>query len=152
MKSFDSLKSKKLKVLCTKDKMNFSGLELASNRKFGSFFTIIFLVAASYFFFNKSVIEAYIFITLAVIFFIVTLVKEDALLPLNKLWMYFGFLLGKIFNPIILSLIFFVLFTPIAFIFRLWGRDELRLKFKKKSSYWIKRDMLAQTESFKNQF
>jgi hypothetical protein len=132
--------------------MNFSDLVLPSNRKFGSFFTLVFLVAASYFFLNKFVIGAYISITLAVIFFIVTLVKADVLLSFNKLWMRFGLLLGTIVTPIILGLIFFVLFTPIAFIMRLCGRDELRLKFKKKSSHWIKREVSGQTESFKNQF
>jgi hypothetical protein len=132
--------------------MNFSDIILPSNRKFGSFFTLVFLVTASYFFLNKSVIGAYISIALAVIFFIVTLVKADVLLPFNKLWMRFGILLGTIVSPIILGLIFFVLFTPIAFIMRLCGRDELRLKFKKKSSHWIKREVSAQTESFRNQF
>jgi hypothetical protein len=132
--------------------MNSSDIVLPSNRKFGSFFTILFLVAAGYFFLNKSVIASYTSITLAVAFFIATLVKANALLPLNKLWMRFGFLLGTIVSPIILGLIFFVLFTPIAFLMRLCGRDELRLKFKKKSSHWIKRDMLVQAESFKRQF
>lgn len=132
--------------------MNFSDIALPSNKKFGFFFTLVFLVVASYFFLNKSVIGAYISIALAIFFFITTLVKEDVLLPFNKLWMCFGLLLGTIVSPIILGLIFFVLFTPIAFIMRLCGRDELRLKFKKKSSHWIKRDVSAQTESFKNQF
>ena len=132
--------------------MNFSDIALPSNKKFGFFFTLVFLVVASYFFLNKYVIGAYISIALAIFFFITTLVKADVLLPFNKLWMCFGLLLGTIVSPIILGLIFFVLFTPIAFIMRLCGRDELRLKFKKKSSHWIKRDVSAQTESFKNQF
>ena len=132
--------------------MNFSDIALPSNKKFGFFFTLVFLVVASYFFLNKSVIGAYISIALAIFFFITTLVKEDVLLPFNKLWMCFGLLLGTIVSPIILGLIFFILFTPIAFIMRLYGRDELRLKLKKKSSHWIKRDASVQTESFKNQF
>jgi len=132
--------------------MNFSDIVLPSNKKFGSFFTLVFLVAASYFFLSKSITAAYISIALAVAFFIATLVKADVLLPLNKLWIRFGLLLGTIVNPIVLGLIFFVLFTPIAFLMRLCDRDELRLKFKKKSSHWIKRDTSVQTESFKHQF
>jgi hypothetical protein len=112
----------------------------------------VFLVVASYFFLNKFVIGAYISSVLAIFFFTATLFKADVLLPFNKLWMCFGLLLGTIVSPIILGLIFFILFTPIAFIMRLYGRDELRLKLKKKSSHWIKRDVSVQTESFKNQF
>ena len=66
------------------------------------------------------------------IFLIITITNADALLPLNKLWMKFGILLGMIISPIIMGIIFFVIFTPIAILMRLSGRDELRLRFKKK--------------------
>jgi len=35
---------------------------------------------------------------------------------------------------------------------RLSGRDELRLKYTQKASYWISRSELIKSESFKNQF
>ena len=53
--------------------------------------------------------------------------------------MRFGFLLGIIVSPIVLGMIFFGMFMPIAFFLRLKGRDELRLKFNNKSSHWISR-------------
>jgi hypothetical protein len=73
-------------------------------------------------------------------------------LPLNKLWMRFGLLLAMIVSPIVLSTIFFGLFTPIALVMRLSRRDELRLKFYKKQSYWIVRREPIKSESFKHQF
>ena len=88
----------------------------------------------------------------AVIFLVVTIAKADILLPLNKLWMKFGLLLGMIISPIILGVIFFGLFTPIALLMRLSGRDELRLKFSSKASHWILRSESIQSKSFKNQF
>ena len=72
-------------------------------------------------------------------FFLVTLIKSDALLPLNKLWMRFGVLLGIIVSPIVLGIIFFGMFTPIAILIRFSGRDELHLKFTQKGSHWIPR-------------
>ena len=132
--------------------MKFSEVALPSNRKFGFFFTLVFLAAAGYFFVNGSVAAAYIFATLAGVFLLATLVKADVLFPLNKLWMRFGLLLGMIISPIVLGLIFFVLFTPIAFLMRLCGRDELRLKCKEKNTHWINRDPPMQTDSFKHQF
>ena len=132
--------------------MKLSEVELPSNRKFGFFFTLVFAVAAAYFFEAVKMTWAYAFIAAALVFLIVTLVKSDALLPLNKLWMRFGLLLGIIVNPIVFGLIFFGLFTPVATLMRLSGRDELRLKFTQKKSHWITRGEPIKSESFKNQF
>jgi hypothetical protein len=66
--------------------------------------------------------------------------------------MRFGLLLGMIVSPIVLGLIFFIMFTPVAFLMRLRGRDELRLKSKEKHTHWIQRDTPMQTDSFKHQF
>ena len=132
--------------------MKFSEIELPSNRKFGFFFTFVFAVAAFYFYYSANVSWAYIFIAAASVFLLVTLVKSDALLPLNKLWMRFGLLLGMIVSPIVLGIIFFGLFAPIAMLMRLRGRDELRLKFSQKASHWISRGEPIKSESFKHQF
>ena len=132
--------------------MKLSEIELPSNRKFGFFFTLVFSIAAAYFFEAVKMTWAYAFIAAALVFLIVTLVKSDALLPLNKLWMRFGLLLGMIVSPIVLGVIFFGLFTPIAILMRLSGRDELRLKFTQKKSHWITRSEPIKSESFKNQF
>ena len=132
--------------------MKFSEVELPSNRKFGFFFTFVFAVAAAYFYHSADAIWAYLFIATALIFLLVTLVKSNALLPLNKLWTRFGLLLGMIVSPILLGIIFFGLFTPIALLMRLSGRDELRLKFNQKISHWILRDQPIKSGSFKYQF
>ena len=132
--------------------MTFSEIELPSNRKFGFFFTFVFALAAAYFYYSANVSCAYVSIAAALAFLCITLFKSDALLPLNKLWMRFGLLLGMIVSPIVLGIIFFGLFTPIAMIMRLSGRDELRLKFTQKASHWISREEPIKSESFKHQF
>ena len=132
--------------------MKFSEIELPSNRKFGFFFTCVFALVSVYFLNSGNMIWVYAFISATFIFLVITLVKDELLLPLNKLWMRFGFLLGMIVSPIILGLIFFGLFMPIAIIMRLSGRDELRLKFSNKASHWITRSEPIKPESFKNQF
>ena len=53
---------------------------------------------------------------------------------------------------IVLGIIFFGLFTPIAILMRLSGRDELRLKLIKKPSHWILRNETIKSQSFKHQF
>ena len=132
--------------------MKFLENELPTNRKFGFFFTFIFAVAALYFYHSANVRWTYLFIAATSIFLLVTLLKSDALLPINKLWMRFGLFLGIIVSPIVIGVIFFVLITPIAMFMRFSGRDELRLKFSKKPSHWITRSEPIKSESFKHQF
>jgi len=66
--------------------------------------------------------------------------------------MRFGILLGRIVSPIVLGIIFFGLFTPIAILMRLIGRDELRLKYTQRQTHWIPRSESIKAESFKHQF
>ena len=132
--------------------MKFSEIKLPSNRKFGFFFTCIFAVVSVYFLKSETMMWVYTFISASFIFLVITLVKDELLLPLNKLWMRFGVLLGIIVSPIILGLIFYGLFMPTSIIMRLFGRDELRLKFSNKASHWITRYEPLKSESFKNQF
>ena len=132
--------------------MNFSEVKLPSNRKFGFFFTVIFLLSSFYLYYVDNKVMVYILGVICGIFFIVTIINADALLPLNKLWMKFGIFLAMIVNPIIMGIIFFGIFTPIAILMRLSGRDELRLCFKKKKTHWINRKAFNVFNSFKKQF
>jgi energy-coupling factor transporter transmembrane protein EcfT len=132
--------------------MKFSEIKLPSNKKFGFFFTFIFAAAAAYFYNSENMTWSFVFVAVSFIFLFITLIRDALLLPLNKLWMRFGFLLGMIISPLVLGVIFFGLFTPIAMLMRLSGRDELRLKLSNKSSHWISRSEPIKSESFKNQF
>jgi hypothetical protein len=112
----------------------------------------VFALAATYLYSAGNIIWAYACIAATSILFLVTLFKSDSLLPLNKLWMRFGLLLGLIFSPFVFGIIFFGLFTPIAILMSLSGRDELRLKFARKSSYWVSRNEPVKSDSFTHQF
>ena len=132
--------------------MKFSEVKLPSNRKFGLFFTAIFLLSFSYSYYVDSEVMIYIFGILCGIFLIITIIHADALLPLNKLWMKFGILLGMIVSPIVMGIIFFGILAPIAIVMRLSGRDELRLHLKKKETHWIIRKNLNVVDFFNKQF
>jgi len=133
--------------------VNLSDIELPSDRKFGFFFTAIFLVIGIGFYIGSGSLTAYSFAAVGLLFLVVTLVKADLLHPLNKLWMRFGLLLGMIVSPVVLGVIFFGLFAPISLAMRLAGRDELRLRFEQKTSHWIFRESSqTQSDAFKHQF
>jgi prepilin signal peptidase PulO-like enzyme (type II secretory pathway) len=132
--------------------MKFSEIKLPSNRKFGFFFSTIFLLASFYSYFIDNETMVYLLGTVCGILLIITLINADILFPLNKLWMKLGILLGMIFSPIIMGIVFFGIFTPIAILMRFSGRDELRLRFEKKKTHWINRKTLNKIDSFKQQF
>lgn len=133
--------------------MKYNNLILPSNRKFGYFFSFVFLIIASYLYYIEFKVFSYAIFFLFFVFLFLTFFKPNLLLPLNKLWMIFGLLLSYIVSPIILGAIFYMIFTPTALITKLVGRDELNLKFTKKGSNWKNRkNDISFLNRFKNQF
>jgi len=126
---------------------------LPSNKKFGLFFALIFFVAAVYLNYSSSQLLAFLSLCASVFFLLAALFFDSLLLPLNKLWMRLGLLLGMIVSPLVMSIIFFTLFVPIGLIMRLFGRDELRLKMKSRDSHWKSREHdESNADSFNHQF
>lgn len=132
--------------------MNVSEVELPPNRSFGVFFAVIFFIVATYFYYSNNNSLFYLFIVLGVFILLIALTHAEHLLIFNKLWMRLGLILGLIISPIVLGIIYFGIFTPIAIVMRLIGRDELRLKLRKMNSHWIRREPDRSNTSFKNQF
>lgn len=130
-----------------------SRLIMPSNRKFGLFFTAIFLIFGAYAYWKAAVLYLVLSGAIASLFFIVTVIAPKLLTPLNRLWFNIGLHLGRVVSPIILGLIFFMLITPVALITRIFGRDALRLRRRQIDSYWIIRESPGiDSQSFKNQY
>ena len=55
----------------------------------------------------------------------------------EKIWFGIAYVLGLIIPNILLSIIFFLILTPIAFIYKLFNPDPLMLNSKKRSTYFI---------------
>jgi hypothetical protein len=100
-------------------------IKIPSNKKFGYFFSAVFLIVSSYFFYSYSTnqIFGYVFGIISLVFFITTFINPELLLPLNKVWMKLGLILGMVISPIVLGIIFFGLLTPYGVIMRFFGRD-----------------------------
>ena len=126
---------------------------LPSNRKFGLVLGIFLFAAGIYAALYLNILGTIIFISLATLFVILALVAPAWLALLNKLWFQLGLLLGRVVNPIILGVIFFIFITPVAIITKLFGRDELLINKRTTSTYWLERKPIGpKPESFKNQF
>ncbi len=74
--------------------------------------------------------------------------------PLNFVWTRLGRLIERVINPLITGAVFFLVVTPIAFIYRLVKKNPLGLRFDSAAeSYWIERRPLGPApESMRQQF
>ena len=124
-------------------------IKKSSNRSFGIVFFVVFLLIAIYPLSYNGEIRIWS-IVISFIFLILGLLKSKILTPLNKLWFKFGILLGMIFSPLIMGIIFFVVVTPIGLIMRILGKDLLNLKYNSNKSYWIEKS--GPKSKMKNQF
>lgn len=93
-------------------------------------------------------------LALALIFFVFAVLRPGTLAPLNKAWMYLGRLLSRVVTPVVIGLLFYLVFTPAGFLYRLLGNDSLCLRSTKGSrSYWIERKLPGPApEEMMNQF
>ena len=95
----------------------------------------------------------WVFFLLALLHLALAILAPQALTPVNRAWMGFGHILGRVVAPVVLGLMFLLLITPIALFFRLLGRDELRLRIDSDSSYWVARkDPQPTPDSFQQQY
>ena len=112
---------------------------MSSNRSFGILFFIVFLIIGLWPLKNNND-PNYIILVLSSIFLILGIINSKLLTPLNKAWVKFGEILGMIIAPIVMGLVYFIILTPISLLVRLSGKDLLKLKKNKSSTYWIKRE------------
>ena len=129
--------------------MNHQSIQMGSNRSFGIVFFIFFLIIALWPLLNNNEIRLWSLI-ISLIFLILGILNSKLLSPLNKLWMRFGLLLGRIVSPIIMGIIYFFVVTPTGLIMKIFRKDLLSLKKNDDKSYWIEKN--DEKSNMKNQF
>ena len=126
-----------------------------SNKDIRSFgFTIgiiLFIVSGVLFYFGK---ESYqITVIIASIFMGLGLIIPQLLKPIYFVWMTFAAILGWIMTRVILSIVFYLVMTPIGMITRMLGEDFLALKKNNSDSYWNHRNSNYETnQDYEKQF
>ena len=124
-------------------------IKISTNKSFGLVFFVVFFLISLYPLLNAGNIRFWSLIV-AIIFLTLGLLNSKILTPLNKIWFKFGLLLGSIVSPIVMSIIFFFVITPISSIMRILGKDILNLKWNNTNSYWIEKS--GPKSKMKNQF
>ncbi len=76
----------------------------------------------------------------AVAFAVVALAAPRLLRIPNALWQKLGRALNRVVSPLVIGLVFFTAVVPTGLLMRLFGKDQLRLRFDREAtSYWIER-------------
>jgi hypothetical protein len=56
------------------------------------------------------------------------LLIPEALRPVHHWWMRFALMISKVTTPLILAVVFFLVFTPIGLFMKIFGKDAMRRK------------------------
>lgn len=70
----------------------------------------------------------------AVLFLLVDMIRPTVYKPAARIWFGFANLIGTVMSKVILTIIFFILVTPVGLIRKAMGKDSLRLHEWKKGS------------------
>jgi hypothetical protein len=71
--------------------------------------------------------------------------------PVFTGWMIAVFPIGWIVSNVILAVIFYLVFTPIALVFRIAGRDVLGRRRRTQASYWAAKDAATSDDQYLRQ-
>ena len=127
--------------------------EKSDLQKFGITIGIILLVIAGFLFYKEK--ESFqIFLAIGITLFFTAITIPFILKPVYWIWMIFATILGWIMTRIILSLLFYIIITPIGLTSRFFGKQFLQLRWdKSKGSYWnIRTNEHQQNGNYEKQF
>ena len=131
--------------------INKHPIENSSNKNFGITFAIIFLLVSLYvYFYHKTINLHYFTILISFLLFIISFIFPKILKYPNFIWAKLGIYLGMLISPIILFLLFILVFTPIGIIWKVIRKDPLKkINHNKYESLWVKR---KDNTNMENQF
>ena len=127
--------------------------EKSDLRNFGIIVGIILLVISGFLFWKEK--ESFqIFLAIGIILFLTAIALPSVLQPVYWIWMIFAIILGWFMTRLILSLLFYVIFTAIGLTLRLFGKQFLELRWdKSKESYWnFRTNEHLQNKNYEKQF
>jgi hypothetical protein len=67
-------------------------------------------------------------------------------------WMIVAFPIGWTISKIMLGTVFFIVFTAVGLVFRLTGRDPLRMRGGRHESYWIPKESPSSDDEYLHQY
>ena len=121
-------------------------------RKFGITVGFILLIIAGLLFWKENE-SFHVFLTIGIILCSLSIALPIILKPIFWIWMICAILIQWIITRIILSLIYYLIITPVGLIGRLLGKQFIELKWNSNNStYWNYRLNKSEVGDYKKQF
>lgn len=122
-------------------------------RQFGITIGIILGLLGVWFLWHGKEWYSLLFIVSGVFLFL-GIVLPLLLKPIHKLWMSLAVLIGWIMTRVIITILFYLIVTPIGLLARLCGKDFLNTKLDRNvDSYWLPRKAVkCDKRKYENQF
>jgi hypothetical protein len=108
-------------------------------RKFGlTVGSVLLLIGAVLYYFEKA--SAIYFTSIGGLLVLTAVAFPEILKPLNKIWMGLAIVLGYVMSRIILTILFYLVLTPIGLLAKVFGKKFMDVKYNKSAeTYWEKR-------------
>ncbi len=106
-------------------------------RKFGLVMTVPLALIGGVLLWKGRMLAAWILLGLGLFFLLSGLLFPRLLGPIEKAWMWLAEIIGAVMTRVILTIVFYLVLTPIGLFMRLRGRDLLKMKLDPNAdSYW----------------
>ena len=120
---------------------------LGRARDTGMAMTLLLLIAAYFF-------DTEVTLLPAILALVLTMVWPPAFNPLSPLWFGLAHVMGTLVSKVVLSLVFFLIATPVGLMRRLAGADPMRGKLWKKgrTSVLVRHNRLYTAQDLENPY
>jgi hypothetical protein len=129
--------------------------EARQAREFGVVLAVMgLLAAAGFYFIGHHVTRAYVALGVSGMSLTLTFLVFPVWLAFFRRWMIFAEFMGMVMSTVILTIFFYLFFTPIVLVTRLFGKKMLDLSWNdERDTYWIeKSETPATLERYERQF
>ena len=130
-----------------------AGVTDAQARKSALLVAAVLLAIAAWNVYRGRTTVVVVFASLGALLVVAGLLVPPAAKAFHKAWMRLAALLGHVNSRVLLTLMYYLVFTPYGLASRLFGRDPLRRRGRASESYWTERKATRQTrERFERLF
>jgi Saxitoxin biosynthesis operon protein SxtJ len=109
-------------------------------RNFGLLMAGVLLLAGAWLWWKSTATWSYV-LGAAALLGVIAIAAPMLLKPFYRVWMIFALILGWVMTRVILTLVYYLVLTPIGLAGRVFGEQFLHLKRSKESAtYWVRRE------------
>jgi hypothetical protein len=124
-----------------REEINKIPMDRKALRNFGLLMAVVLLLAGGWLWWKSAVTWPWA-LGAAALLAVISFAAPMSLKPFYRVWMTFAVIMGWVMTRVVLTLVYYLVLTPIGFLGRAFGEQFLQLKLTrsdKTTSYWVRR-------------